>query len=144
MANHLYSAGIEGFASGQIVWGGPSVIKVALLSNYLFNTAHRFMSDVIAAGAVIAAASPGLSAMSYTAGVLDATDVTFPAVPAGPPITSYVVYQASAVTGGADVPQNAQRVIAYFDSVNSGLPLTPDGSNVTLQFDDGAYRILAL
>lgn len=144
MANKLYAAALEGFASGQIVWGGPSVIKVALLANYLFNTAHRYVSDVLGVGATIAAISPGLSAMSYTAGVLDAADVTFTAVPPGPAITSYILYQSSAVTGGADVPQNAQRLIAYFDTVGSGLPLTPNGSNVTLLFDDGAYRVLAL
>lgn len=142
MANNMYAAGLEGFASGQIVWGGPSSIKISLLSGYVFNTVHRYVSDVISAGGVIVATSSALASMSYTDGALDAADVVFSAV-SGPVVSSYILYQSSAVTGGADVPQSAQRLIAYFDSA-TGLPVAPDGTNIDLNFDDGNFKILSL
>jgi hypothetical protein len=70
---------------------------------------------------------------TVTNGVADAADVTFIAVTAGAAIPALIVFQSSANTGGADVATTAQRLIAYIDTA-TGLPVTPNGQNITVSF----------
>jgi hypothetical protein len=115
MANALFDPGREGFLLGEIDWD-TAVIKVALVRGYTFNAAHKFVSDVTTAGGTLVATSAALASKTGTSGVADAADVTFTAVGAGPAITSYIAFQSSAVTGGADVAATAQRLIGFWDN----------------------------
>ena len=55
------------------------------------------------------------------------------------------MFQASAVTGGADVAASAQRVIALIDSSTGvALPVTPNGGDITVAWDSGANRVFKL
>lgn len=144
MADALFNPAREGFLAGEIRWtptSGPT-IKVALIRGYTFNTAHKFVSEATTAGAVLAATIT-LTSLTNTNGVADAADITFPTVPTGTACNALLIFQASAVGGGADVPSSAQRVIAYIDSAN-GLPVTPNGGNVNVVWDSGANRIFNL
>ena len=141
MADALFDPGREGFLAGEIDWN-TATIKVSLIRGYAFSGAHRFVSDATGAGAVLVSTQT-LTSPTVTAGVADAADVTFPAVPTGTACTALIIYQASAVGGGADVAATAQRLIAYVDSA-SGLPVTPNGGNINLTFDSGANRIFKL
>jgi len=142
MANALFDPGREGFLAGEIDWD-TAVIKVSLVRSYTFSAAHKFVSDATTAGAVLAATSAALSSKTITSGVADAADVTFSAVATGAACSSLLVYQSSAVTGGADVASSAQRLIAYIDTA-SGLPVTPNGGDINLAFDNGSNRIFKL
>jgi hypothetical protein len=73
--------------------------------------------------------------------VADAADVTYTAVAAGAAITSIILYQSSAVTGGADVAATAQRLIAYIDTA-TGLPVTPNGGDITVQWSNTAGTLI--
>jgi hypothetical protein len=115
MANALFDPGREGFLLGEIDWD-TAVIKAALVRGYSYSAAHKFVSDITTAGGTLVATSAALSSKTGTAGVADAADVTFTAVTAGAAITSIILFQASAVTGGADVAATAQRVIAFIDA----------------------------
>jgi hypothetical protein len=84
-----------------------------------------------------------MTSKTVTGGVADAADVTFTAVTAGAAITSILVYQSSAVTGGADVAASAQRLIAYLDTA-TGLPVTPNGGDITIQWDNTTNKIFKL
>jgi hypothetical protein len=135
----MYDTAREGFVRGEIVWKeGGSVIKADLVRGYTFSTAHRFMSDVVAAGGTTIA-SETLTALTSTNGVLDAQDGVWEAVPEGAPIPHCIIYQASAVTGGSDVPATQQRVIICLD--RGGLPLLPNGENVNGNWSPGGDRI---
>jgi hypothetical protein len=133
VASALFDAGREGFLSNEIDWD-TAVIKVALVRGYTFSAAHKFVSDVTGAGGTLVATSGALTSKTVTGGVADAADVTFTAVAAGAAIPAFIIFQSSAVTGGADVAATAQRLIGYVDTA-TGLPVTPNGQNITLAFD---------
>lgn len=143
MANAMYGPGREGFLKGEIDWD-TATMKVALVAGYTKVGSHKFMSDVTGAGGVIVA-SATLSPKTATNGVADAGDVTFTEVPAGDPITTLVVFQSSAVSGGADVAEEAQRLIAAYDtSTGVPLPITPNGGDITIQWDNSGVGLFTL
>lgn len=142
MANALWDPGREGCLLAEIDWD-TAVVKAALVRSYTFSAAHKFVSDLTGAGGVLVATSAALGSKTGTAGVADAADVTFTAVPAGAAITSLIIFQASAVTGGADVAATAQRLIAFIDTA-TGLPVTPNGGDITVAWDNGANKIFKL
>lgn len=140
MANAVFDPGREGFLLGEIDWD-TAVIKCALVRGYTFSAAHKFVSDVTGAGGTLVATSGALALKTGTSGVADAADVTFSAVPAGAAIPAIVVFQSSAVGGGADVAATAQRVIAYYDT-GTNLPITPNGGDITVQWGNVAGTLM--
>lgn len=142
--SNLYDNARAGFLAGEIVWKatGGSVIKASLVRGYTFNVSHKFVSEVVGAGGTLVATET-LSSLTNTGGVADAADGVFEAVPEGAQIPHIVIYQASAVTGGADVPTSQQRLIVFLDR-GSGLPILPNGQNVNLNFSPGADRIFRI
>lgn len=146
MANALFNPGREGFLLNEINWGtgtGGAVIKVALIRSYTFAASHKFVSDVTGAGGVIHGTPQTLAGKAGTNGTADANDITFTSVAANASGHSLLVYQASAVGGGADVAATAQRVIAYIDT-GTLLPVTPNGGDITVGWDNGANKIFTL
>ena len=142
----LYTTAREGFLKGEIVWRvDGSVIKAALVRGYTFSATHRYLSEVIGAGAEIVATET-LGSLTNTDGVADAADAVWEGVPEGPPITGVVIYQASAVTGGADLPAAQQRVIAHVSRRAGGVTLSipPNGQDITGRWSPGSDRIFRI
>jgi hypothetical protein len=140
----LFGPGREGFLDGTINWGATPVIKASLIRGYTFNSAHKFVSEVVSAGgSLISPQSVAFTSKTVTNGVADAADLVFATVAAGAAIPAMIIYQASAVSGGADVATSAQRLICHIDTA-TGLPVTPNGQNITVAFDNGANRIFVL
>lgn len=145
MASKLFDPGREGFLSGEIVWRpSASIIKAHLIRGYTFNAAHRYRSQVTGAGATIVA-TQALTNLTNTNGVADADDVVFPAIGAvgDPVIPHLLLVQASAISGGSDIADTSQRVIALIDTA-TGLPATPNGQAVNVFWSPGADRIFKL
>ena len=142
MANALFDPGREGFLAGEIDWD-TATIKAALVRGYTFSASHKFVSEVTGAGGTLVATSAAMTSKTVAAGVADAADVTFTAVAAGAAITGILVFQSSAATGGADVAATAQRLIAWIDT-GTGLPVTPNGGDITIRWDNAANRIFKL
>lgn len=142
MPNSLFNTAKEGFLSGEIDLD-TATVKVALVRGYPFNAAHRFVSDVTGAGGSILATSGALTGKTVTSGVFDANDVTFTTPPASVSNHYLLVFQSSAVGGGADVAATAQRVICWLDT-GANIPVTTNGSDVIVQWDSGANRIIKL
>lgn len=140
MANALYDTAREGFLAGEIDWD-TAVIKVALVRAYTYSAAHKFVSDVTTAGGVLHATSAALAGKAVLNGIADATDVTFTAVPSNATGHSLLVFQSSAVGGGADVAATAQRVILWLDT-GTGLPVTPNGGDITVAWDNTAGTLI--
>ena len=143
-ANALYDNGREGFLEGQIDWD-TAVIKVVLVdsADYTVNLAtHEFLSSVPSAGREETSAA--LAGKTVAAGVADANDLAPAfAAAAGDPCEALIIYQSSAVGGGADVADTAQRLIAYIDTA-TGLPVTLNGGDINITWDSGANRIFKL
>jgi hypothetical protein len=146
MANGLYDPGREGFLLGEIDWD-TAVIKAALVrltagGAAVFTASQKFVSDLTATH-TIAATSAALASKTGTSGVANAASVTFSAVAANANSHVVVLFQASAVGGGADVAATAQRLIAWIDT-GTNLPVTPNGGDITVTWDTGANKIFKL
>lgn len=144
MSNARYLAGKEGILDGSINLN-TGVIKAVLVRGYaptIGSSTDRYVSDVTAAGGELVGTPQTLGSKTFTNGVFDAADVTFPSVTAGSACTRLLIYQASANTGGADVASNAQRLIALIDTATN-LPVTPAGTDIPVAWDNGANKIFA-
>ncbi|MBS1722365.1 MAG: hypothetical protein JSS66_05100 [Armatimonadetes bacterium] len=131
MANTLYDKGREAFLAGDADWDA-NTIKIALLSaSYTFSQSHQYLSDVTG----VVATSSALSSKTVTNGVADAADVTFSAV-TGSQVTQFIIYVDSGVAG-------TSRLLVYFDTATN-LPVTPNGGDIGLTFDNGSNKIFRL
>lgn len=137
MANVLYDPGREGFLGAEIDWDGDD-IRVILVdgADYTFSAAHKFLSSV-ASGARVAV-SAALAGKTITDGIADANDVTLSSV-TGDPSEMLIVYKHTGADGTA-------RLIAKIDTVQGGgsLSVTPNGGDITIQWDNGANKIFKL
>lgn len=148
MTNALYDPGREGFLLGEIDWD-TAVIKVAAArltagGAAVFTASHKFVSDLTATH-TLAATSAALSSKTGTSGVADAGDLTpaFSAVTANANNHVLVIFQSSAVGGGADVAASAQRLIAWIDT-GTNIPFTTNGGDINIAWDNGANKIFKL
>jgi phage tail sheath gpL-like len=135
MANRLYDKGREGFLDGSIDWD-TDVIKAVLVdgADYVPDTAtHDFLDDIPIAGRV--ATSAALAGKTVALGVAVANDVTLTGV-AGDPSEYIVLFKD---TGSAAT----SRLIALIDTATN-LPVTPNGGDIIVQWDNGANRIFKL
>lgn len=135
MPNALYGKGREGFLGGDIDWDADT-IKVIAVDAGAYTVSidvHEFLSD-IAAGARIAI-SAALTAKTKALGVAAAANVIFSAV-AGASIEAIAIIQDTGVEG-------TSRLIAYIDSA-TGLPVTPNGGDINLNWDTGVNKIFKL
>lgn len=135
MANNLYDSGRSAFAAGAINWTGDNIKAVLVdTDDYAVNLAtHDFLDD-IPVGARIAT-SANLSGKTITAGACYAAPWVFTAV-TGDPAEALVIYKDTGVAA-------TSQLIAYIDSV-SGLPVTPNGTDITVTPDTGANKIFRL
>ena len=141
MTNLLYDkyreAQLNG--TGAVAWGTGSAgdtIKAVLVDTgaYTLNAAtHQYLSDV-PAGARIST-SPAFTGKSTTGGVADANDITFAAV-VGASSEAVVIIKD---TGSAATSP----LIAFIDSA-TGLPVTPNGGDIGVAWDNGANKIFKL
>lgn len=138
MANALYNKGRQGFLEGAIDWDTDD-IRCCLIDTgvYTVNLAtHDNLDDITASpGLAIIATSGSLTAKTTTDGIADAADVTFTSV-SGATVEAVVIYKHTGVT-------TTSRLIAYIDT-GTGLPVTPNGGNITIQWSNGANKIFKL
>lgn len=138
MANAIFTAAAEGFISGAIDLD-TAVIKAAFVRGYTFDATDVFVSDVVATG-TLNGTSAALANKTVTGGVFDADDTTITTT-ASASNHGLLLFQSSAVTGGADVAQSSQRVIAYYDT-GTGLPAQPGTGDTPVSWSAGANKIL--
>lgn len=140
MANAEYNRFDQGMLSADYDLVVAS-IKVALVRGYTFSATHATMADVVGGGGgTINGTSAALTNPSVTNGLFDADDTTITTT-ASASNHVLILFQASAVTGGADVPQNQQLLIAYYDT-GSGLPIQPGAGTVTVTWAAASPNIL--
>lgn len=134
MANALYDKGREGFLDGSIDWDTNTIKDV--LTDHGADTPNVSTDDNlddISAGTI--ATSGAYSTKTVTNGVADADDVVHSTV-SGASVESVNIFKDTGVA-------STSRLIAYIDTA-TGLPVTPNGGDITLVFDAGANRIFKL
>lgn len=136
MANGWYAFGLESFAGGDVAWdtGDIRCVLCDAADDTISLAADQFLSD--RAGAARVAVSTSFGTKTFAGGILDAADITITSV-TGDQSESVDIYCHD---GGADA---ARRLLANFDTA-TGLPITPDGGNITIQWDNGSNKIMRL
>ena len=133
MANALYSKAKEAFLNGSINMVA-NTISIALVDTgvYTYSATHQFRNEV-SNSAVIS--STTLANKTITNGVFDADDATFSSV-TGANCEALLIFQDTGV-------QSTSRLIAYIDSA-TGLPILPNGGDISVAFSSGSSKIFAL
>ena len=135
MANGLYDKAREGFLAGSLSWTNDTIQVLLVDSAYNVNLSQHTTLIDIPNSARVGVSTP-LTNKTATAGVADATDVTFPIVTNGKQVSAVILYQAG-------VDDASSKLVAYIDSA-AGLPFTGNGASTTIQWDNGANRIFKL
>lgn len=134
MANEFYAKGKEKVLTAAINWLTDD-IRVALVRNtYPQNLATDEFYTSIATYVVNTPAS--LAGKSITNGIYDANNVNFVSVAPGDTLEGVVLYKW---TGSAATSP----LLIYVDTI-TGFPLVTNGSDVLVQWDDGAFKIFSL
>lgn len=135
MATGMYALGLEAFLKGDIDWLVDDIKALFVdAADYTANlTTHQFHSDVTGGG--IVATSGNLAGKTATLGVADADDLTFTTV-TGDPFEAIVLYKDTGVSGTSPL-------ICYIDNY-TGLPCTPNGSNITVAWPSDSNKIFKL
>lgn len=135
MANQLYPKAKEDFLAGNLNLSS-NTITIALIDTdlYTFSVSHEDRAD-IPNTAVVAEAN--LTSKVIVSGVFDADDPTFTSV-TGANCEALIIYHTD-VQGG----NTTSRLIAYIDTA-TGLPILPNGGDITVRFSSGASKIFAL
>jgi hypothetical protein len=133
MANALYPKAKEAFLNGSINMVANTV-TIALVDTgvYTYSSSHQYRNEV-SNSAVIS--STTLSNKTITNGVFDADDATFSSV-TGANCEALLIFQDTGV-------QSTSRLIAYIDSA-TGLPILPNGGDISVAFSSGSSKIFAL
>ena len=144
MANTLYDNARKLFLEEGIHWvDDPVKVLLVNTSLYTFSAAHTVLNDVPESTRV-----PGTEGVlgkplgdsttrTTTGGAADGPDVTFVSVPAGTgPVGAIVLYID---TGN---PATSP-LVAYMDTA-TGLPITPNGGDIIITWDNGVNKIFRL
>jgi hypothetical protein len=137
MANALYDSYVNSYmtqAANQVDLDSGDIRAILVDgADYTPNLAtHDFLDDVPMAARVSVVA---LANKTVTGRVFDADDTTFPNV-SGDQFEYVILYNHTGVEG-------TSRLIALFDTA-TGLPMTPSGSDIIAQWDNGANKIFRL
>lgn len=134
MANQLYGLGREKFLTGDTAYDSDT-IKVDLIDTDDYSVSidtDEFYDDIASAAKV---ASATLGSKTTSLGVADAADTVLSSV-TGDESEALVLWKDTTTP-------STSALIAYIDSA-IGLPVTPNGGDITITWDDGANKIFKL
>ena len=148
MANTLYNIGREGFLRNVVVgttdeqtnWM-TDFIRVALVDeNYPEDVlTHTSYNDI---GTFVAADEDLTGRDTDGAGTVSADTITFTAVPPGDAIASVVIYKSD--NDGVPTDPEDCPLIAFLDEAASGLPIVPNGGDITVLWNSGSGEIFRI
>ena len=139
-ANGLYDHGRENFLNGAIHWGvgaGGDDIRIAFIDHaddIPDQATDEDLGDRTSAG--IVAESGALAGKTITSGVADADDITVSTV-SGHQFESIDIFKYDGAT------EDNELLIGNINSA-TGLPFTPSGGDIEVQWDAGANKIFKL
>lgn len=145
MATALYGLARQAFLEGEIDWADND-IKVLLVDSTDYTVSidvdQYCNKDTIPdAARVTNGLSANLASKTVTLGVADAADVTLSSV-TGEECEALVIFKDGG-DGGVSQSGTNDLLIAYIDSA-TGLPVTPGGGDIPIEWDSGANKIFKL
>jgi hypothetical protein len=135
MANALFDSGRQGFLTGTVDWDTNTF--ALYLIDHGTDTPNVSTDDNVDDLLVGARIGPKgtMTASAPGGGVADATDVTLATV-SGASAESINIFKDSGV-------ESTSTLVAFIDTA-TGLPVTPNGGNINIVWDNGANRIFKL
>jgi hypothetical protein len=133
MANAIYPLYKQALLDGDTnIDLNDLTVKVALVDTgaYTYSAAHQFLSSLTG----VVGTAQTIAATTVTNGVFDGDNVTYTAV-TGNSVEALVIYIDTGVAG-------TSRLVAYIDTGVTGLPVTPNGGDITVTWN--ASGIFAL
>jgi len=125
MASAIYPKAKEAFLKADIDLENDTIRAVLIdTGTYTYNSAHDFYNDL---SGVVGTESGAFASKTFTNGVFDAADITFSAV-TGNTVEAIVIFKDTGTT-------TTDALIAYIDSASSGLPVTPNGGDITVTWN---------
>lgn len=112
---------------------GATGVYAALVDtgSYTYSESHQFYSSLSG----LVGTDQEILTKTQDLGVFDGADLTFPSV-TGPNVEAIVIYRK---TTGANT---TWPLIAFIDTGVVGLPVTPNGGNITIAWDaDGIFAL---
>ena len=142
MANVLYDVGRNYFLQGSInVLTAAIRAQLLSISNqptaYVFNASLDTVFASVPTGARVGFSAPSLGTKTATSGIFDAADTVFSAV-SGPTVGALALFVSTATANGSDWP-----LVAYIDTA-TGMPVGPNGGDITAQWDNATNKIFKL
>ena len=132
MANTLYDSARQGFLEAQINWL-TDTMKVLLVDAGAYTpneSTHQFLADIPISSRI--AGPVTLTAKTTTGGAADAADVTFTSV-SGASIEMIIIYKDTGT-------EATSPLLAMIDTA-TGLPITPNGGDIIVTWDNGVNKI---
>lgn len=133
MANAIYplykQALLDASANVDI---NDGTVKVALIDTgtYTYSAAHEFLSSLTG----VVGTAQTIANTTVTNGLFDGDNVTFTAV-SGNSVEALVIYIDTGVAG-------TSRLVAYIDTSVTGLPVTPNGGDISITWNaSGIFQL---
>lgn len=126
MPNAIYPKYKEALLNGSANTNmSAGTVRIALVDTgtYTYSAAHEFLTSLT--GRV--GTDQTLGTKTFTNGTFDAANSTFPAV-SGATVEALVIYIDTGTAG-------TSRLVAFIDSGVTGLPVTPNGGDITVTYD---------
>lgn len=132
MANTLFDFARQRFLEAQINWM-TDTIKVYLIDTGAYTpqtSVHQYLSDIPTSARI--AGPVTLVSKTTTGGAADAADVTFTSV-SGASIEAILLFSDTGT-------ESTSPLIAWIDTA-TGLPITPNGGDIIVTWDNGTNKI---
>lgn len=131
MANAAYPLGMQALLNKEFDFDTDNFRCVLVdTGTYTYSSAHEDHADLSG----IVATSGNLTSLSITNGTFDAADVTFSAV-SGNTVEAIVLYHWTGVSA-------TSKLILYLDTGVTGLPVTPNGGDITITWNaSGIFQL---
>lgn len=126
----IYKAALLGGLSNIDMDGGT--VKAALVDTgtYTYSAAHDFYNDLSG----VVGTPQTIANTSVTAGLFDGDDVTYTAV-SGNTVEAIIIYIDTGNTA-------TSRLVAYIDAGVTGLPVTPNGGDISITWNaSGIFQL---
>lgn len=137
MANALYpkwkEARLQGTANAALDGSGTTGVYAVLvdLGTYTYNAAHEFYSSLSG----LVGTEQEIGTKTFTNGLFDGADVVVPSV-SGATCEAIVIFIKNA---GAS---STWRLVGFFDTGVTGLPVTPNGGNINIGWNaSGIFQL---
>lgn len=126
MANAIYPLYKQSLLDGDAnIDLNDGTVKVALIDTgtYTYSAAHQYLSSLTG----VVGTAQTIANSTVANGTFDGDDVTYTAV-SGNTVEALVIYIDTGTAG-------TSRLVAYLDTGVTGLPLTPNGGNITITWN---------